>query len=84
MGKFCLVIFFTREFGGCIFCLRAAHPQWEGGEASAPYVLQARVLSVCIIFSGDAQEFFANVCTGAHWRMCLLHCMHASSFALTF
>ena len=82
--NFALLFFLQENFWGCIFCLRAAHPQWEGGEASAPYVLQARVLSVCINFSGDAQEFFANVCTCAHLRMCLLHCMHASSFALAF
>ena len=85
MGKFCFVIFLQENFWGCMFCLRAAHPQWEGGEASAPYVLQARVLSVYLqFFLGTFRNLFTNVCTCAHLRMCLLHGMHAGSFALTY
>ena len=53
--------------------------------ATAHYVQRACVLSVCIISSGDTEEFvFTNVCTCAHLRMCLLHCMHAGSFGLSF
>ena len=83
MGKFCFVFFFAREFWGAVFLPAGSTPQWEGGEASATYVLQARVLFTCVFFWGRSGIFFTNVCTCAHLRMCLLHCIHASSFALT-
>ena len=56
MGQFCF-FFFAREFWGAVFLPAGSTPQWEGGEASAAYVLQARVLLTCA-FCGDAQEFF--------------------------
>ena len=58
-------------------------PRWEGGEATATYVLQARVLFTCIFFLGTLRDFITNVCTCAHLRMCLLRCIYASLFALT-
>ena len=82
-GKILLCFFFAREFWGAVFLPAGSTPQWEGGEASATYVLQARVLFTCIFFWGHSGIFFTNVCTCAHLRMCLLHCIHASSFALT-
>ena len=57
-------------------------PQWEGGEATATYVLQARVLFTCIFFLGALRNFITNVCTCAHLHMCLLRCIYASLFAL--
>ena len=48
--------FFTREVWGAVFLPAASTPQWEGGEASATYLLQARVHITCIFFSWDAQE----------------------------
>ena len=60
-------------------------PQWEGGVATAHYVQRARVLFFYFqFFLGTLRNFFfTNVCMCAHLRMCLLHCMHAGSFALT-
>ena len=67
------------------FLPEGSTPQWEGEVATAHYVQRARVLSVYLqFFLGTLRNFFTNVCTCAHLRMCLLHCMHAGSFALTF
>ena len=38
---------------------------------------------LAFLFLGTLRNFFTNVCTWAHLRMCLLHCIYASSFALT-
>ena len=43
---------FAREFWGAVFLPAGSTPQWEGGEASATYVLQARVLFTCVFFWG--------------------------------
>ena len=81
MGKFCFVIFLQENLG--VQSLpEGSSPQWEGGVVSALYVLQARVLITCNFFWGRSGIFFTNVCTCAHLRMFLLHCIHASSFAL--
>ena len=56
MGKFFFVIFLQENFG-VQFLPEGSTPQWEGGVATAHYVQRARVLSVCINFSGDAQVF---------------------------
>ena len=78
------LLFFYKGILGCSFFLPAGSTQqWEGGEASVTYVLQARVLFTCIFLWGRSAIFFTNVCMCAHLHMCLLHCIHASSFALT-
>ena len=55
MGKFCFVNFYKRILV-CSFLHEGGTPQWEGGEVTARYVLQARVL-VLAFFSRDAKEF---------------------------
>ena len=78
------LLFFLQENFGVQVLPEGSTPRWEGGEATAPYVLQARVLFTCIFFRGRSGIFFTNVCTCAHLRICLLHCIYASSVALTF
>ena len=65
-----LLFFFTREFWGAVLP-EGSTPQWEGGVATAHYVQRARVQSVCIIFSGDAQEFFLLMYARVHTCACV-------------
>ena len=66
------LFFFTRESWGAVFLPAGSTPQWEGGEASATYVLQARVLFACIRFLGTLRNFFVYVCA----RACAhVHCI---------
>ena len=87
VGENSSLLFFLQENFGVQFLPEGSTPRWEGGEATATYVLQARVLFTCNFFWGRSGIFFTNVCTCAHLRMCLLHCMlhciYPSSFALT-
>ena len=55
VGKFCF--FFYNRIFGCSFLPAGSTPQWEGGVASAPCVLQVRVLFL-LASSGDAQKSF--------------------------
>ena len=71
-GKILLCFYFTREFWGAVLP-EGSTPQWEGGVATAHYVQRAPVQSVCIIFSGDAQELL-YVCTLAHVFVALYAC----------
>ena len=58
VGENSSLLFFLQENFGVQFLPEGSTPQWEGGVATAHHVQRARVLSVCINFSGDAQEFF--------------------------
>ena len=58
-------------------------PQWEGGEASATYVLQARVLFACINFPGTLRNVFC-VCVCTRLCTCSLHYICLQFFALTY
>ena len=78
-----LLYFSTQENFGVQFWPAGSTPQWEGGVVSALYVLQIRVQCCVHFFLATLRNYYTNVCTCAHLRMCLLHCMHASSFALT-
>ena len=78
-----LLFFFSQENFGVQFLPAGSTPQWEGGVVSALYVLQIRVQCCMHFFLGTLRDYYTNVCTCAHLRMCLLHCMHASSFPLT-
>ena len=40
---------------------------------SALYVLQIRVQCCVHFFLGTLRDYYTNVCTCAHLRMCLLH-----------
>ena len=78
-----LLFLFSQENFGVQFLPAGSTPQWEGGVVSALYVLQIRVQCCVHFFLGTLRDYYTNVCTCAHLRMCLLYCMHASSFALT-
>ena len=82
MGKVFFVIF-LQEIFRVQFLPEGSARQWEGGVVSALYLLQARVLITCNFLPGTLRKSFTNVCTCAHLHVCLLHCIHASSFALT-
>ena len=81
MGKFCFVIFLPENFG-VHFCLRVAP---HSGRGERPQLCAAGPCTdyLLFFFLGTLKNFYTNVCTCAHLRMCLLHCMHANSFALT-
>ena len=78
-----LLFFFSQENFGVHFFPAGSTPQWQGGVVSALYVLQIRVQCCVHFFLGTLRDYYTTVCTCAHLRMCLLHCVHASSFALT-
>ena len=82
-GKILLCYSFAQENFWVQFLPTGSTPQWEGGVVSALYVLQIRVQCYLHFFWGRSGESFTNVCTCAHLRMCLLHCIYTSLFALT-
>ena len=72
-----LLCFFYKGILWCSFLPAGSTPQWEGGEATATYVLQARVLFACINFLGTLRNFFSecmHVCTLAHVFVALYSC----------
>ena len=78
-----LLFFFLQVNFGVQFLPAGSTPQGEGGVVSALYVVQIHVQCCVHFFLGTVGNFFPNVCTCAHLHVCLLHCIHASSFALT-
>ena len=83
-GKILLCFFFAQESFGVQFLPAGSIRQWEGGVVSALYVLKIRVQCYLhFLFWERSGNCFTNVCTCAHLRMCLLHCIYESLFALT-
>ena len=83
VGKFCYVFILEENFG-VQFCLRAA-PHSGRGEWPQHTMCSGPLYCLFAYFLlRTLRRFFTYVCTCAHLRMCLLHCMHAGSFALTF
>ena len=77
----CALFFFTREVWGAF----RVRPHSGRGDCPQLHVCCRSVdWFLLAFFLVTLKERFTNVCTCARLRICLLHCMHASSFALTF
>ena len=76
VGKNSSLYFFLEENFGVQVLPQGSTPRWEGGEATATYVLQARVLFTCNFFWGRSGIFllmYARVHTCA--CVCCIVCM---------
>ena len=76
VGENSSLSFFLQEDFGVQVLPEGSTPQWEGGEATATYVLQARVLFTCNFFWGRSGIFllmYARVHTCA--CVCCIVCM---------
>ena len=80
------LLFFYKRILGCSFLPTGSTPRWEGGVVSALYVLQTRVLFVCIFFLGTLREVFnVSVCTHLCICFCIIYaCIHVCPTSLNF
>ena len=76
------LFFLQGNFRVQFFCLQVA-PHSGRGERPQQHMCCRPVCCLLAFFLETLRNFFTNVCTCAHLRMCLLHFIHASSFALT-